>query len=1193
MNQHPDPRNIRIFISSTFEDMKAERDYLITKIFPRLAAEATKRNVTLIPLDLRWGILEEESQSGKVIEICLQEIEQSRPFFIGLLGNRYGWCPPKEELLKNTNLQERYGWIETDISQGLSVTEIEIQYGVLRNPEQIDAFFYIRNDGQTEKENPAKLQRLKSEIRNDGRYPVSEYRSPEELGAKVEKAFMQLLDERFPNRPLSNLEKERLAQLAFLHSRCETYIPQAEALTALNNFLQEDGAHNLVVTGESGMGKSSLIANWLGPLLHDKHWKVIYHFTGNGNAVENHLHIIQRLCDEIRDLYHLSPDEAFADNGAKPEDRLQAAYNMIAMKGPLLIVLDGINQLAEEGNAKQLLWLPPATKNVKYVFSTLPDDKTMEVFANRKYPVFHLQPMQEEQQRELVGLYLKHYGKKLTAKQVNRIIRNPHSRNTLLLRTLLDELIVFGNYAQLDNRIDYYLQTDSTEDFFQRVLQRFEDDFTAPQVRNILSLIAFSRSGLSEQEIMDITGIRPYHWSQFYCAFRVHLTQRNGLQTFSHRNMARAVQTRYAKQATNAKQKIVQYFKQRQSERAWDELPHQYYELKEPEALYHFLLNLKVNNYLFPKDPYELGKYWRMLLETDKERFTPEAYLHIPGNENIRAVCYTYLGSLFSNQLPIPRLALLFQQQALDLYKSVGGRNNYTLSLLNKYMGKAYTVLEDYDKALHHNLMALELLDTSNRKDKHSSECYNNIGTTYTAQGKYDKTLEYLQQSLDINREINGEEHPGTALCYSNIGDVYYKMRQYRQSLEYHEKALEINKLTLGETSVEVANCHNNIGTIYNALGQYTQALELYTRTLHIYTALFGEKDSRTALCYNNIGLSYDSLGDYAQGWAYYQKALAITQGIFGESHTQVALIHNNLGYNCQLQGKYDDALNYYGKALHIYKDLSDESHPDVALCYNNIGLVYYNLGNYEKAAENTLKALDIYKTIFGEKQLDIARCYNNLGAIFNAIKDFETANIYYENALSIYISAYGEKHPDIANCYNNIGYNHSAQQQYDKALDCYRKAVEIYQDSEENGLNIASCYNNIGLTYFHMKEYEKALKYYEKAIDIFQVTHNQLHPLGATCYYNTGYAKFLLGEKEEAAVYFRKSQEINKAIFGEHHPTVATFDNYIKQIYANDKQVGANLTSGQASINTTSSKRKTKGDGKSVKSLFKKLFGK
>ena len=52
----------------------------------------------LTELDLRWGITEEEAKSGKVVEICLREIENSIPFFIGIIGNRYGWIPNETDL---------------------------------------------------------------------------------------------------------------------------------------------------------------------------------------------------------------------------------------------------------------------------------------------------------------------------------------------------------------------------------------------------------------------------------------------------------------------------------------------------------------------------------------------------------------------------------------------------------------------------------------------------------------------------------------------------------------------------------------------------------------------------------------------------------------------------------------------------------------------------------------------------------------------------------------------------------------------------------------------------------------------------------------------------------------------------------------------------------------------------------------
>ena len=52
-NKFQKSRNIRIFISSTFQDMQSERDMLVTKVFPRLQQIAYERNVTLTEVDLR------------------------------------------------------------------------------------------------------------------------------------------------------------------------------------------------------------------------------------------------------------------------------------------------------------------------------------------------------------------------------------------------------------------------------------------------------------------------------------------------------------------------------------------------------------------------------------------------------------------------------------------------------------------------------------------------------------------------------------------------------------------------------------------------------------------------------------------------------------------------------------------------------------------------------------------------------------------------------------------------------------------------------------------------------------------------------------------------------------------------------------------------------------------------------------
>ena len=323
MNNHFDNRQIRVFISSTFKDMQEERDYLITKVFPLLQAEAEKRDVTVTPLDLRWGITEDDAKSGKVLQICLQEIENSHPFFIGIIGNRYGWCPPKEEFEKNEILKERWGdWLEKDLDNGLSVTEMEIQYGVLRSKNNIRAHFYLKRGGNVESDNEGKLEKLKAAIRKDGRFPVDDYSSPVELGELLKESFMTMLNELYPSDSLSVLERNRNIQRAFLRSRTEVYIPQEENFEVLDKFLNNPEHSYFVVTGESGIGKSALMANWIMRHQEDTDRNIVYHFVGSSNIQGSYHQIALCLSREISDIYNLSA--SMSSDSKKPEVILQA-----------------------------------------------------------------------------------------------------------------------------------------------------------------------------------------------------------------------------------------------------------------------------------------------------------------------------------------------------------------------------------------------------------------------------------------------------------------------------------------------------------------------------------------------------------------------------------------------------------------------------------------------------------------------------------------------------------------------------------------------------------------------------------------------------------------------------------------------------------------------------------------------------
>jgi WD40 repeat protein len=98
---HPMPlgaRLFRVFLSSTFRDMLAERTALQERVFPRLEAYCRERGGRFQAVDLRWGISEAAGHERQTMTICIEEVRRCLEVsvgvsFVALLGDRYGWLP--------------------------------------------------------------------------------------------------------------------------------------------------------------------------------------------------------------------------------------------------------------------------------------------------------------------------------------------------------------------------------------------------------------------------------------------------------------------------------------------------------------------------------------------------------------------------------------------------------------------------------------------------------------------------------------------------------------------------------------------------------------------------------------------------------------------------------------------------------------------------------------------------------------------------------------------------------------------------------------------------------------------------------------------------------------------------------------------------------------------------------------------
>lgn len=120
-------KQCNIFISSTFIDMNSERTFLMNEVFPTLKVWCENHYIDLNIIDLRWGIREEDCRNKQTVRICLENIKESTPFFLCLIGGRRGWIPQSSDIDEETLI--KFPFVKDYVNK-LSATEMEVYYAL-------------------------------------------------------------------------------------------------------------------------------------------------------------------------------------------------------------------------------------------------------------------------------------------------------------------------------------------------------------------------------------------------------------------------------------------------------------------------------------------------------------------------------------------------------------------------------------------------------------------------------------------------------------------------------------------------------------------------------------------------------------------------------------------------------------------------------------------------------------------------------------------------------------------------------------------------------------------------------------------------------------------------------------------------------------------------------------------------------
>jgi len=1030
-------RTVRVFLSSTFRDFMEERDLLVRKVFPELRRRCRQRQVELVEVDLRWGITEQEAQQGKVLPICLAEIDRARPFFMGLLGERYGWVPQKNQY--DLSLIVEQPWLE-EHRGGKSVTELEILHGVLNNPAMKNrAFFYLRDprwaekrggaylgEGPTEK---AKLAELKAQIRQSGFPVVENYPNPEILAKRVQQDLWMLIDEAYPESEVPDaLALDRRRHEAYAATRMGLYLGGEKYFEVLDRAMRAEPFIPVLVTGQSGGGKSALLANWV-EIYRQAHPEtgVIVHHLGSGADAADPVKMVVRLMQEIA---RITGDELKLESD--PEKQLQQFPIRLAMAGAwaertnreMLLILDGLDKVSDR---KSLIWFPsilPA--GIKVAASCLDGEILKAIQGRMGWEELKVKPFSNEEQAAFIRQYLGRYRKSLTPEQYKVLQSFPLSGNPLFLLTVLEELRVFGVHEKLEERLRILLspppsknrgEEPTVDDVFEHVVARLEKDLGQQAVQKALEAIWASRSGLYQEELLALAGLAPIQWAEIHNALDESLYESRGKINFGHDYLRKAVEDRYrlvGKRKLALHRRIASWFEEQAADaRVAEELPWQWRQSERKAELTRCLLRREMFEHAYLKDEYELLSYWLW-----SGRDIEKSYLSLwkSCEKSLEAKDLAQIASKIAGFLNSSGF-LGSLTESLYLYvmsyrkKVLGMDHPKTLSIYNN-LGNFYREKASFKKSEDFYRQALFGYETV--KGKEHPDVFmllNNIGLLLENTGNHEEAGSFYQRAFEGYKKAYGVEHLDTLSVLNNIANLKSTKGFFKEAELDHRQILAAREKILGKQHPETLACLNNLVREISNQGRHQEAEPFYFQVYEGLVRTLGPEHPNTLKAINNLGNHFSDIRNFEKADFYYQQALSGKERVFGKHHPETLVVVDNFGILMRAKGDIKSAKALFQRALNGYKKVLGADHPETLMCLNNLGVILSDEGDLKGAAAIYRRVLKGKEKALGPEHPDTLGTLQNLALVFDKTGKLEPAAKAFKKVFDGWLKVYGPSH--------------------------------------------------------------------------------------------------------------------------------------------------------------------------------------
>jgi tetratricopeptide (TPR) repeat protein len=276
----------------------------------------------------------------------------------------------------------------------------------------------------------------------------------------------------------------------------------------------------------------------------------------------------------------------------------------------------------------------------------------------------------------------------------------------------------------------------------------------------------------------------------------------------------------------------------------------------------------------------------------------------------------------------------------------------------------AYPLLADTYRRLGKTEEALKCyfdfaLASEKRGDfKSLASSYIGIGWLYQGRAEFPKAFEFYQQALNLSREKSDKLHEAEALRKLAVWSI--DKDDYNKALELLLQSLEINraKERIPAYRYNLACDYFDIGLVYSNKDDFSTAKEFYAKSKAIFEKL--RLKSELSDYYFNLGEIYLFEKEYQKARDFYQQGLAIDTKHMHKPN--LVSDYAMLGELFVEMGAFKEAEDSFLESVLIAEEINAPL--ELASGYHNLGLLYKLKNQRSRGRDFLRQAQEIYRRV-------------------------------------------------------------------------------------------------------------------------------------------------------------------------------------------------------------------------------------